>query len=454
MKRLIYVWNFSFALLVMIHSPFLGFTQEFNWKVVPNDNDKEQSRISGMDLESYFLLVEVFNAIDSLDSRPDAPFLSDLERIAMHRIRLEFGHHTFLQTEALMKGVLPDNDALYAMAASRSKEWLNSSAKLLGPKMATVVQRVNQQRFVDVSSGESVFASEEIGKLLELNPGQREQLAELRNKFIAEKEKSAKALAKSIDELSLRYRKLMLEKLDADNRTWYTEAFGNWMKLLDESGNPQFGHLVDHYDFGEPNPSLETVSSFVRPLSGQADRPATGEEAANVRRTIKMDAIIAALLRSEKIRKELNLSERQIEELDQYFSGATLSLSNEDRDRRLRQLISLENTDNPAYQSSWSTEQKRRFSQLELQVRTSGNWSSFGILDDEVSRRMRLSLETRVAVRDLRDDFVYELQTLIADHRETAEANFREFNKVAFALLDPKQQSTFMEYFGTDYFSK
>lgn len=456
MKRLFCISSFSVTLMAVVFSPFLGLSQEWNSKLIPrvNDDVSELSRRTGMDYDNYFLLMDVFNAIDSLDSRPDATFLSDAERIAVKQLRLDSSRHLFLQAEAIGKGIQPDNDALFAMAASRSKEFLQATSELLGPKMATVVQTVNQRRIADLTSAGTVLGSENIGKLLELNPGQREQLAELSNRFIAESNKSNKALTRAIDELSLRYRKLMLEKLDTENRKWYTEAFGDWMQLIDESGKPHFGDLVDHYDFAESNPQLESVYSIVRTPSEKDDRRASGEEQAIVHRTIKMDAIISALLKSEKVRKEINLSESQIGELDHYFSGVMVVLSNQDRDRRLRELMSLANSDNLPYQSSWSNKQKCRFSQLELQIRTSGNWSSFGILDDEVSRHMGLSIETRAAIRALRDDFVYELNTLIADQREAMRTSLQAFKKAAFALLDQKQQAKFIEYFGTDYFSQ
>lgn len=432
-----------------------AFSQPSSWKIVPRNNFMDGlDREAANNFEHYTLLTDVFLAIDLLESKSrdaGASFLSNSEQAALHAIKMEFDRPLFLQVEAMQKGVELDLDVIFNMRARRAEEVLQLTSDILQDKIHAVIQVVNRRRLGDWFGNIPAITGERIADLLKLSSEQREALAKLADQHQAKKSDASQRLAKRLRELRDEYRTKMTFALDAEGRRWFNSTFGEPIDLLDENGKSVFFELVEAYDLAPANHVLETVRSFVaetvdpRQSEDNQDDPSARGNASG---TINIDAVEYALIRSDLIQQELGLSESQKKAIRDSINGKCVNLTNESRNSRLMKLIAGEAIERSELFKSLSSNQGNRLNQIEIQIRTSGNLDSFGILDDLVALHLKLDAGVRREIAQLAKDYKAAVAELFEDHRVESQQLMVDYQRQALAVLTDDQKREFESYFG------
>ena len=444
------------VLSALILSQGMVRAQETEWNLVPtiSNSAAELSRETGMDFKNFQLLNEILNAIDFLvteNALEGTSFLTDEEQNALHSIKMQLNDPLFLEASASQKGVELDRDLIFAMRTSKAAELLESTSQLLGDKMQPVIHVVNRRRLGDWSGAMPVIQGKRIGELLDLDSEQQERLAELADQFEAQKKEASKALADGLRKLRDEYRTKMVRCLDVQGRRWFDSTFGEPVDLLDENGQSIFFELVEKYDFAPSNDVLETVRSFVVDL-GTGRRASAGHEGQSGQEdgseTIAVDAIEFALIRSNLVQQEIDLSESQSKAIREAFVGKQVELTNKDRDLRLKQLIAGDAASRSELRNLLSTNQVDRLDQIEIQIRTSGNLDSFGILDDFVALHLKLGPKVRREVTKLSQEYQVGVAKLLDKHRAESRRLQYEYQQQSFGLLTDAQKQKFVSLFG------
>ena len=446
----------SFVSLNLILPQGMVRAQETEWSLVPtiSSSAAELSRETGMDFKNFQLLNEILNAVDFLASKDDSegtPFLTDEELIALHSIKMQLNDPLFLEASASQKGVELDRDLIFAMRTSKAAELLESTSRLLGDKMQPVIHVVNRRRIGSWSGAMPAIQGKRISELLDLDSEQQKRLAELADQYKARKKEASKALADGLRKLRDEYRAKMVRCLDVHGRRWFDATFGEPVDLLDENGQSIFFELVEKYDFAPSDGVLETVRSFAAD-SGTAHRTSAGREGQfgqeDGSETIAVDAIEYALIRSDLVQQEMDLTESQSKAIREAFIGKQVELTNKDRDSRLKQLIAGDAASRSELRNVLSPSQIERLDQIEIQIRTSGNLDSFGILDVFVALHLELGPEDRREVAQLSQEYRAAVANLLNKHRAASQQMLREYQQQSFDVLRDAQKQTFASFFG------
>ncbi len=438
--------------MVLILSDRVVCSQQMEWKLVPpiNDSATELGRETAMDFENFELLTEILNAVNLLEEMSPGEF-SDEELAKLHAINLELNDPLFLLASARQEGVELDLDVIFAMRTSKAKELLATTSEVLGDKMQAVIHVVNRRRMGEWSGAIPTIPGKRMGELLDLDRKQQETLAKLADRYEAEKKDASKALADDLRKLRDEYRKKMTRTLDVEGRRWFDSTFGEPIDLLDENGRSIFVELVEKYDFGPTHDLLENVRPFVAsPVGAQHSdnyRDAHTEQG-DATENLAIEAIEYALIRSDLIRQEIGLSDSQWKTIREAFAGKNVELTNVTRDSRLKRLIARHVVNRSEFLNTLSAEQVIRLYQIEIQVRTSGNMDSFGLLDDLVALHLRLDAEVRRKIGQLAEEYTAAVAKLLEKHRVESQRLLRDYQQNAFDVLTEAQKRDFTSFFG------
>ncbi len=286
---------------------------------------------------------------------------------------------------------------------------------------------------------------------LKLDGEQQDHLAKLADQYEADKKDASQALADELRRFRDEYRTKMTLSLDAQGRRWFDSTFGEPIDLLDDNGRSIFFELVEKYDFAPAHDVLETVRSFVAdPVNLQhADNYRDDQSAlGNASDKVAIDAIEYALIRSDLIQQEIGLNELQIKTIRDALAGKSVELTNENRDSRLKQLIAGDPVNRSELLNTLSSSQNNRLDQIEIQVRTSGNLDSFGILDDVVAIHLRLDADVRREIAQLAKEYTAALAQLLDKHRDECRRLLLDYRQKAFGVLTDAQQRDYASFFG------